>query len=148
MSNEARYAVTIQCDSSEEAFSVAKLYEGSSITRNSPSVAVYNCEQCGDTGQIPVGTSGSELDGNAIEYEQCYCKPVAVGDGLNERVVAILSYLISTDKAVDDLRGTQPLFMDMRNIAGILNALQTNAGATCEDERVDLTPGPIQHHPV
>lgn len=29
------------------------------------------CDTCKGTGVIPVGTSGQEIDGNAIEYEQC-----------------------------------------------------------------------------
>lgn len=29
------------------------------------------CDTCGGRGQIPIGNSGSEADGNAIEYERC-----------------------------------------------------------------------------
>ncbi|WP_186112043.1 hypothetical protein [Burkholderia gladioli] len=33
--------------------------------------AAFNCDDCRDTGQVCVGTSGREDDGNALEFERC-----------------------------------------------------------------------------
>jgi hypothetical protein len=33
--------------------------------------SLYRCNSCRDTGLIPVGTSGSEADGNAMEFNCC-----------------------------------------------------------------------------
>ncbi|KGC13810.1 hypothetical protein DM48_348 [Burkholderia gladioli] len=33
--------------------------------------AAFNCDECRDTGQVCVGTSGREDDGNALEFERC-----------------------------------------------------------------------------
>lgn len=33
--------------------------------------ATFDCDDCRDTGQVCVGTSGRESDGNALEFERC-----------------------------------------------------------------------------
>ena len=38
-----------------------------------PAATIYHCDICKDTGMYPVGTSGTEADGNAIEFESCDC---------------------------------------------------------------------------
>jgi hypothetical protein len=44
-----------------------------SLTVPEPS---YRCNACRDTGQVPVGRSGSDADGNAMEFVDCdQCEP-------------------------------------------------------------------------
>ena len=100
--------------------------------------AKFNCVLCHDTGQIPVGTSGDDSDGNATVFEPCDCEPRATSSDVVKKGLNCKNWRNGECLCGECATSSDALVVDLAEQIDILNSgfkLTSSAAGELQDPR-------------